>query len=52
LDVFVAESNCIDLILAVPIFVLEMVAVEVTLIDEFGTQCRSTVWRLLIGKVP
>jgi hypothetical protein len=43
LDVFVAESNWIDLILAVPIFVLEMVAVDVTLIEEFGTQCKSTV---------
>ena len=38
LDVFDAESKATDLTLAVPIFVFEIDAVEVKLIDEFGTQ--------------
>ena len=43
LAVFEEESNAIDLILAVPIFVFEIDAVDVTLIDAFGTVCKSTV---------
>ena len=46
------ESNATDLTLAVPIFVFEIVAVDVTLIDEFGTQCKSTVAKLSIGQEP
>jgi hypothetical protein len=52
LAVFVEESNDNDLTLAVPILVFEIVAVEVTLIDAFGTQCKSTVAKWLIGQVP
>ena len=47
-----AESYAIDLILAVPIFVFEIVPVVETLIVEFETQCKSTVCKLLIGKEP
>ena len=49
---FEAESNETDLTLAVPIFVLVIDAVEVKLIDAFGTQCKSTVVKSLIGQVP
>jgi len=38
LEVFAAESNSIDLTLAVPIFVLVIVDVDVKLILELGTQ--------------
>ena len=51
-EVFDAESYDTDLILAVPILVLEIVAVDAVLIKLFATQCRSTVCKLLIGKLP
>jgi len=38
LEVFEAESNSIDLTLAVPIFVLVILVVDVKLILELGTQ--------------
>jgi hypothetical protein len=50
--VFDAESNDTDLTLAVPILVLVIDAVEVKLIDALGTQCKSTVDRVLIGQEP
>jgi predicted Kef-type K+ transport protein len=43
LEVFDAESKEKDLILAVPILVLLIDAVEVKLIDAFETQCKSIV---------
>ena len=49
---FDAESKEIDLIFAVPIFVLDIVPVDPTLIVVFDTQCKSTVSKLLIGSVP
>ena len=49
---FDAESYETDLTLAVPILVFVIDAVDVKLIDAFGTQCKSTVARLLIGQVP
>jgi hypothetical protein len=51
-EVFDAESNSTALILAVPIFVFDIVAVDDTLMDVCATQCISTVLKLLIGKVP
>ena len=51
-DVFDAVSKAIDLILAVPILVLLIVPDVETFIYEFATQCKSTVCRLLIGRVP
>jgi hypothetical protein len=50
--VFEDDSYAIDLTLAVPIFVLVLVAEEVKLMLAFGTQCKSTVSNELIGKVP
>ena len=50
--VSVAESYSTDLTLAVPIFVLLIAAVDVTLIDEFGTQCNSTAAKWSIEKLP
>jgi hypothetical protein len=47
-----AESNAIDLILVVPIFVFEIVAALAILILPFETQCKSTVCKLLIGNEP
>ena len=52
LEVLAAESNAIDFTRAVPIFVLVIVAEDVKLIEALGTQCKSTVVRLLIGNEP
>ena len=51
-DVFAAESNSNDLILAVPIFVFEIVPEDDRLIDSLGTQCISKLPKLFIGKLP
>jgi hypothetical protein len=52
LDVFEEDSNSELLTRAVPIFVLLITAVFAVLINPLATQCKSTVSRLLIGKVP
>ena len=49
---FEAESNTKDDTLAVPIFVFDIVPVEVLFMEETFTQCKSTVCKVFIGNDP
>jgi len=51
-EVLEADSYAIDLTRRVPIFVLEIDAVDDVLIETTLTQCKSTVCKLFIGNEP